>query len=318
VFCSTIATGKVADVAPGVSPSADLTKDLREQTALGLREVDVGGPAEEDLLEDPGERDILHSLIDSLKDAIERDPEAWKVHAQREMSAQLELKDSAFGSELDDPSAYEFNGRLNFWPDRELQMRVPNSYLEMVLKAVLDLQVPSGVRKAAMRAFLSRNVLAHILIYRKYQIGFGRRFNKTPALYFTHATRASLVPEKADTVWEVRKALAPRIILDLLDKSNGRDDFRNLLFLRASDPRLAQHRELLALVLAYQAVDNRSKAEEAAEALKTLSKGQPVDTFRFGLVSASLDPGIQIAVRQEAISDGYPRALQKVFKELHF
>jgi len=120
VFGNSISTGKVQDVLPGVAPFKDLSQDL----SLNVHELDAGGPAEEQLLIDPDEREIVRCLILDLEGALARDPDAWRSLARREVSGSIH--DPALTVDLDDRSEYKFSGRPNFWPDRELQHLVPS------------------------------------------------------------------------------------------------------------------------------------------------------------------------------------------------
>jgi hypothetical protein len=311
IFGGSIATGKVAEVLPGVSPFQDLAREL----GLKVQEADPQGPAEVQLLQYPSELEILRDLIQKLDEAIRRDPEAWKSHARRELEGSR--NDPALKVDLEDASAYVFAGRTNFWPHRELQELVPESYLAATLSTARnDLDLPAGISERALRAFLTRNVLAHLLIFRRYQTGFRRRYSNAAALHVTYATRASLVPDHGSPLWMVRQYIVPSVILKILDGSNNRVEFRNLLGDFSSGQALSEHRQLLAEALAFQSEKKIRDAERAIAALKKLSEGQDADEVRVGNLTDSRPFQLPIAVRQERIRDNYFRSLQRIFPEL--
>ena len=315
VFGGCVATGKVQDLQTTVSPFKQLKSDLK----LNVEEVDPQGLSEPQLLEDPDEVAVLRDLILGLDDALQRDDsDAWRSLARREVTGSL--SDPALKIELDDPSKYQFAGRPNFWPHRELQERVPEHYLREMLTTVRNrVALPAGICEKALRAFLSRNVLAHLLIFRTYQLGVRRRYSSAAVLHLPYPTRASLVPDWSNSLWMLRQYLMPRIILKLLDESSSRGDFRKSLGYNAWSNAYVEYRSLFAEALTLQAEDRATEADEVINALKELSQGHPIDTLRIGNIGArhSGRP-LPIAVRKELVAADYRAALLRVFPELRF
>jgi hypothetical protein len=313
VFGASIATGKVADVIPGVNPFKDLKIDL----SLSVYEADAHGKSEADLLKDSNEIYILRDLIVGLDGAIRRDPDAWGSLARREFAGSL--NDSALKEDLDDPSEYKFAGRADFWPNRELQELVPDGFRDKILSHVRGtLDLPVGVCDKALKAFLSRMVLAHLLIFRTYQRAFSQRYINTAAIHIPYATRASLPPMVSNTMWTIRDHVVPRIILRILDGPKTREDFRNVLGQNSVNRVYKKHRELFAEALTYQAEGRTSEADNVVAALQSLSLGDPTDTVRIGNLTGHTLNSVPIAIRRESIDGEYESKLQKVFPELHF
>jgi hypothetical protein len=315
VFGGSIATGKVAQVAPNVSPFKDLTKDL----SLSVREVDAHGLTETELLEESDELDKLRDMIRGLDEAIQRDDSgAWNSLAYRELKGSL--SDPALRIDLDDPSKYVFAGRANFWPHRELQELVPGKFLKEILNTLRsNLDLPAGVCDNAVRAFISRMVLAHLLIFRTYQRAFRTQYRNTAAFHVPYATRASVVPKLGNAIWTVRRCVVPRVILKIIDDSETRGDFRESLGHNSVSTLYNKHRELFSEALAYQAEGKTAEADQIIVALRRLSMGEPADTVRVGNMTASHHlNSLPIAVRKELIANQYHASLKRVFPELRF
>jgi hypothetical protein len=321
-----IFSGEVREVAPGVRPVDDMRSQFGEERIRQFQKKSTLKPT--DLL-DPhrGDRSTLTKLLSQLEDAAARNSDAWREHAIREIRGIG--PHSSLTVLQKDPSKYRFI--QEFWPDAPLQDAIPPKFIELMIKAAKTRpELPSGVHDAALREFFTRNTLAHILIFRLYQMAAKRELGTKPAIMLPNATRASLLPTGLMTslrvstrppqrFWLLKRFIMPRILLDILDQSIGRDDFRNVLGDHVSMGSYRRHRELFATIVASLAANKLREADQAVAALKRLCGTGLGEEVRCGQLStADGERMMPFASRQVPIMPNYFAALNRVFPELRF
>lgn len=223
------ATGSLPDVM-GTNPGRDLVKIFDERFVP----IDVNHANKpEDLLNDADERDLLKEMLANLTEGIRIEAELWLAHMRREALINLGAHESLFAVQKD-PSNYRFV--RTFWPDRELQDSVPKEILDRVMNPIQS-AIDRNIQTEAIREFVTRNVVAHVTIFRWYQRQASLSFKPDKHVYFPWGTRTSLLPNQSGplrrlqirgkfcrNLWRIARLTAPYATIQLLERSGCRSD----------------------------------------------------------------------------------------------
>ncbi|HLY62545.1 MAG TPA: hypothetical protein VKV95_17525 [Terriglobia bacterium] len=269
----------------GEHPGRDLLeffKGLPATTGTAKRVIEIeplAGITPKQLLESESEWKIVRGLIDQLATAIQADGQFWKEYMAREVLINLG-DDSSLSLPKQNPLDYKF--RREFFPDEKLQAAVPQEYVSAMLHSA---SLPANVCQEAMREFISRDVVAHIVIYRWYQKATISLEGSTLA-HLPHATRASLRATKPkDLEGTIKKLIMPAVMLRILKRSWNRQEVLKAILNEACDNSYASFKAKLAET--FDLLRNRD--ERSAQSLIRdieMQAGQVgVETLRVGYLS---------------------------------
>ncbi len=221
-------SGNMPEYSPGVHPGQDLV-DWFKDRIVTIEQSRSLKP--KDLLNEIGSRWEIEAYTSHLDPVMDTDRQVWQEYVIREVVLGVG-DDPSLALELPDPTQYVF--RQPFWPDKSLQDKVPPRYVEYMAEAVRAANVAPQAHDKALREFISRNVLAHIVIFIWYQRMSRSWQNLDHAIRLPNCTRASLVrgssarshpprlqeqTSSADVSCDIRDLLMPRVLVPILEKS---------------------------------------------------------------------------------------------------
>ena len=163
----------------------------------------------------------------------------WQEHMIRECREFLG-DDSSLREDLADRTQYNFKKEFTYHP--ALQSKVPERYISKMYDAIFaSTGTPAyieHVHPKAIREFITRNVIAHIVVFCWYRHVTTKGFLLSHCLRWPHCTRATLIeagsakaltqrgrkgiPEPR-SLWMIREILMPNILTPILRKAAGQE-----------------------------------------------------------------------------------------------
>ena len=150
---------------------------------------------------------------------------SWRQHMIREVQAFLGDHESLF-EDLPDPVKYKFDKEFTY--DKELQALIPEKCITKMHDALYPEEgTPAYLEKVhgkAIREFVTRNLVAHIVVFCWYRNITAKRFLASKCLRWPHSTRATLIESSSEvfsdgkklkdspegaSLWMVREVLMP-------------------------------------------------------------------------------------------------------------
>ena len=174
--------------------------------------------------------------------------------------------DPSLAVEQSNPKDYIF--RKGFWPHPDLQAEVPKRSVERLLSVLQHAGATKNAHNAALREFISRNVVAHVLIFRWYQ----RAVKEVSGFWTPYSTRASLLdsmpPKSArDLDLQINATLSRSIVSNLLanNRVQNQKEFLEELKMQAASSKHQPLRRKLAELAITNDQKERTKLLKAME-----------------------------------------------------
>lgn len=213
------------------------------------------------LLGDSNQRQALRALIDRLSQIMQHPEHAiyWEQHMIREAYNGFHGKEpQSLNRELPGHE-YEFKGRVNFYPNEEMEGSVPSGYVERMERAILSAfpQILNERRaqKSALPAYIRRNTVAHLGIHRDINIRRDEVLDPNSSLRVPHATRGNRDFFHLEHAWDFFQVTIPGLLEQMLEKAANeeKEEKRREVLVDQlktasmdSDPKLTDVRNLLA------------------------------------------------------------------------
>ena len=143
--------------------------------------------------------------------------------------------------DLPDPVKYKFDKEFTY--DKELQAWIPEKCITKMHDALYPEEgTPAYLEKVhgkAIREFVTRNLVAHIVVFCWYRNITAKRFLASKCLRWPHSTRATLIESSSEvfsdgkrlkdspegaSLWMVREVLMPNILTPILMAATGEPD----------------------------------------------------------------------------------------------
>ena len=199
-------------------PAAEIIKD-----AFKDRLIPVGGiPTPEDILNDPTRLRLLKKDLEYLVPALDLKRVAWEDFIRRETALYLG-NDDTLRRQLAG-SQYVFGG-THYTSRRQLLAMVPEAFILALMPCVKS-TAPRLISDAAMREFITRVAVTHLLFYWDNEAS-AEPILASGGVRLPHETRALLryVQMKGELPKAVlKRAVAPHALKYVLSKSETRAD----------------------------------------------------------------------------------------------
>lgn len=263
-------------------PGRDLLNLISHQLPDHIKWIDEDPTTSKpgDLLNDSKQRTLLEYWLVQLSDAVLLDSQAWQEHMLREFRAYAGSHPS-LSQDLLNPAEYVFDKM--FWPDQKLESAVPEIYVSKMLQATPTLtSAGTQFHDRARKAFIRRNVLAHIIIWQWYNEQ--RIMPKLPVReknILSHVTRASIVsacrqrnshPQHPE--W---RHLVPRLLAGIMDRCRNRGELlRTLLAFAPGPPPARSFRLKFEEAIDHFAAGKYSDLEQLRSDLEAWARQEPI------------------------------------------